>query len=151
MFILYDPECIFTKLLCNDFHNFFRKFWCTKLFENNILNLLKDNVIKTLFYLTILKIFEGTYLRKFCEYAPKTYSRQLNFTLGAWKYSCIVSRFPNKTTSFGPQMFIVKSLIISNTDNHPIYIKTERRGKGPAARETERVCVWEMESHWKWR
>jgi hypothetical protein len=60
----------------------------------------------------------------------------------------IVSRFPNETMSFGPQMFIVKSLIISNTDNHPIYIKTERREKGLAARETEResVCVRDGES-----
>jgi hypothetical protein len=54
----------------------------------------------------------------------------------------IVSRFPNETMSFGPQTFIVKSLIISNTDGHPIYIKMERRGKGLAAeeRERERVC-----------
>ncbi len=43
--------------------------------------------------------------------------------------------------SFGPQTFIVKSVMISNTDNHPIYIKTEKRGKGLAARETERECV----------
>ncbi len=54
----------------------------------------------------------------------------------------IASRFPNETMSFGPQTFIVKLLIISNTDNCPIYIKTERRGKGLlAVRETERECV----------
>jgi hypothetical protein len=35
-------------------------------------------------------------------------------------------------------MFIVKSLINSNTDNRPIYIKMERRGKGLAAGETVR-------------
>ncbi len=40
--------------------------------------------------------------------------------------------------SFGLQTFIVKSLINSNTDNHPIYIKMERRGKGLAAGETVR-------------
>jgi hypothetical protein len=39
--------------------------------------------------------------------------------------------------SFGPQTFIVKSLIICNTESHPIYIKTERRGKGLAAGERE--------------
>ncbi len=31
--------------------------------------------------------------------------------------------------------------MISNTDNCPIYIKMESRGKGQAAGETERVCV----------
>ncbi len=68
-----------------------------------------------------------------------------------WKYvvkickneNSIESRFPNETMSFGPQTFIVKSLIISNTDNHPIYIKIERREKGLAARETERESVCE--------
>ncbi len=38
----------------------------------------------------------------------------------------------------GPQTFIVKSLIIRNMDNCPIYIKTERRGKRLATGETER-------------
>jgi hypothetical protein len=49
--------------------------------------------------------------------------------------------------SFGQQTFIVKLLIISNTNSCPIYIKTERRGKGLAARETEResVCVRDRE------
>ncbi len=58
----------------------------------------------------------------------------------------IVGRFPNETMGFGPKTFIVKSLIISNMDNHPIYIKTERRGKEllaarEAERERESVCV----------
>ncbi len=57
----------------------------------------------------------------------------------------IVCRFPNETMSFGLQTFNVKSLIISNTDGHPIYIKTERRGKGLAAGETERECVCERQ------
>jgi len=57
----------------------------------------------------------------------------------------IASRFPNETMSFGPQMFIVKSLIISNTENHPIYIKTERRQKGLATGETERERVCERQ------
>ncbi len=49
--------------------------------------------------------------------------------------------------SFGLQTFNVKSLIISNMDGRPTYIKMERRGKGLAAKETEterekeRVCV----------
>jgi hypothetical protein len=55
--------------------------------------------------------------------------------------------FPNETASFGLQTFIVKSLIIGNTESRPIYIKTERRGKGLAVgeteRERERVCVFE--------
>ncbi len=38
----------------------------------------------------------------------------------------------------GPQTFIVKMLIISNTDNRPIYIKRKEGGKRLAARETER-------------
>jgi hypothetical protein len=43
--------------------------------------------------------------------------------------------------SFGPQSFIVKLLIIFYTESCPIYMKTERRGKGRAVRETERgVC-----------
>jgi hypothetical protein len=37
-------------------------------------------------------------------------------------------------------------LIISNTDNHPIYIKTERRGNRLATRETERECARDRES-----
>ncbi len=53
----------------------------------------------------------------------------------------IVSRFPNETMSFGPQMFIVKSLIIGNTEGCHIYIWTERRGKGLVAGETKRECV----------
>jgi hypothetical protein len=47
-------------------------------------------------------------------------------------------------TSFGPQTFIVKLLIIGNTESHHIYIRMKRRGKGLAAgeteRERERVC-----------
>jgi hypothetical protein len=48
----------------------------------------------------------------------------------------------------GPQTFIVKSLIIRNTDNHPIHIKMERRGKRLVTGETERerVCVRDRES-----
>jgi hypothetical protein len=43
----------------------------------------------------------------------------------------------------GLQTFIVKVLIIRNTDNRPIYIKMERRVKRLATEETERerVCV----------
>jgi hypothetical protein len=40
-------------------------------------------------------------------------------------------------------MFIVRLLIIGNTESHHIYIQMERRGKGLAARETERECVCE--------
>jgi len=47
---------------------------------------------------------------------------------------------------FGPQTFIVRNLIIVNTENHHIYTRTERRGKGLAAGETEREIVREMES-----
>jgi hypothetical protein len=57
----------------------------------------------------------------------------------------IVSRFPNETTSFSPQMFIVRFLIIGNTESHHIYTQTERKGKGLAARETERECVCERQ------
>jgi hypothetical protein len=41
-----------------------------------------------------------------------------------------------------PQTFIVETLIISNTDNHPIYIKRKEGAKGLVAREieTESVC-----------
>jgi hypothetical protein len=53
----------------------------------------------------------------------------------------IVSGFPNETTSVGRQTFIVRLLIIGNTESRHIYIQTERRGKGLAARETERECV----------
>ncbi len=42
---------------------------------------------------------------------------------------------------FSPQTFIVTFLIISNRKNRHIYTQTERRGKGLAVRETERVCV----------
>jgi hypothetical protein len=37
-----------------------------------------------------------------------------------------------------PQTFIVKTLIIGDTENHHIYTLMERRGKGIAAGETER-------------
>ncbi len=47
--------------------------------------------------------------------------------------------------SFGLQTFIVRFLIIGNTESHHIYIRTERRGKGQATRETERECVRETE------
>jgi hypothetical protein len=43
----------------------------------------------------------------------------------------------------GLQLFIVKMLIIRNTDNHPIYIKMDRRGKEASYqrdRERERDC-----------
>jgi len=44
-------------------------------------------------------------------------------------------------------MFIVKMLIINNTDNHPIYIKWKEGGKRLAGRETEREreCVRDRE------
>jgi hypothetical protein len=51
-----------------------------------------------------------------------------------------VSKSPSQT-SFDLQTFIVKVLIIVNTENHHIYTRTERRGKGLAAKETERECV----------
>ncbi len=38
-------------------------------------------------------------------------------------------------------MFIVKMLIISNTDNCPIYIKWKEWARRLADGETERVCV----------
>jgi hypothetical protein len=38
-------------------------------------------------------------------------------------------------------MFIVKMLIISNTDDPPIYINRKEGARGLAARETERECV----------
>jgi hypothetical protein len=41
----------------------------------------------------------------------------------------------------GPQMFIVKMLIISNTDNCSVYIKWKEGGKKLAAGEKERECV----------
>jgi hypothetical protein len=43
---------------------------------------------------------------------------------------------------------MVKMLIISNTDNRPIYIKRKEGGKRLAVRETEResVCVRDRES-----
>ncbi len=63
--------------------------------------------------------------------------------------SNIGSRFPNETTSFGLKTFIVKLLIIGNTESHHIYIQTERREKGLTAGETKReresVCVREGE------
>jgi hypothetical protein len=48
----------------------------------------------------------------------------------------------------GPQTFIVKMLIISNTDNCPIYIKQKEGARRLAVRETEResVCVRDGES-----
>jgi hypothetical protein len=42
----------------------------------------------------------------------------------------------------GPQMFIVKLLIIRNTDNRPIYIQNRKR---LATGETERECVCERQ------
>jgi hypothetical protein len=46
-----------------------------------------------------------------------------------------------------PQTFIVRFLIISNTQNCHIYTQTERRGNRLGAGETEResVCVRETE------
>jgi hypothetical protein len=52
----------------------------------------------------------------------------------------IVCKSPSETTVC-PQTFIVETLTISNTDNHPIYIKQKEGGKRLAARETERECV----------
>jgi hypothetical protein len=53
--------------------------------------------------------------------------------------------FPNETKGFSLQTFIVKTLIISDTENRHIYTQTERRGKGLAVggTERERVCVRE--------
>ncbi len=45
-----------------------------------------------------------------------------------------------------PQMFIVRNLIIIFTQQLNIYTQTERRGKGLAARETQRESVRETES-----
>jgi hypothetical protein len=42
---------------------------------------------------------------------------------------------------FGLQTFIVRFLIIGKMQDCHIYTQTERRGKGLAARETERECV----------
>ncbi len=44
-----------------------------------------------------------------------------------------------------PQMFIVRILIITNTDNRPIYIKRKEGARGLAARETERESVCERQ------
>jgi hypothetical protein len=41
----------------------------------------------------------------------------------------------------GPEMFIVKMLMISYTENHPIYIKWKEGARRLAVRETERECV----------
>ncbi len=62
----------------------------------------------------------------------------------------------------GPQMFIVKILIIQNAHSHYFYTQTERRGNRQTARETEkervRVCehcrktgigVHHKTGHWK--
>jgi hypothetical protein len=49
-------------------------------------------------------------------------------------------------TTVCTQTFIVKTLIISNTDNCPIYIKRKEGERGLAAGETERVC----ERHREW-
>jgi len=48
------------------------------------------------------------------------------------------------------QMFIVKMLIISNMDDHPIYIKGKEGARGLAARETEteRERVYERDGEW---
>jgi hypothetical protein len=54
--------------------------------------------------------------------------------------------FPNETKGFSLQTFIVKTLIISDTENCHIYTQTERRGKGLAAGGTERESVCE-----RWR
>ncbi len=52
----------------------------------------------------------------------------------------IVSRIPNETMSLSLQTFIVRFLIIGNTENRQIYIQTEReKGKLPE-RQKERVC-----------
>ena len=40
-----------------------------------------------------------------------------------------------------PQMFIVRILIIGNMQKCHIYTRTERRGNGLDAGETERECV----------
>ena len=60
----------------------------------------------------------------------------------------IVSKFPKETTSFGPQTFIVKLLIIGNTESRHIYIQTERRGKGLAVGETEREREYVRDGEW---
>ncbi len=44
-----------------------------------------------------------------------------------------------------PQTFIVRNLIIGNTQQRHIHTQTERRGKGQAAGETERECVRDRE------
>ncbi len=65
-------------------------------------------------------------------------------------YHNIVSRFPNETTYFSPQTFIVRFLIISNMKDRHIYTRTERRGNRLAAGETERerVCVCVRGGDW---
>ncbi len=45
----------------------------------------------------------------------------------------------------GPQTFIAKMLIISNTDNRLVYIKRKEGGKKLAARETKRESVCERQ------
>ena len=46
---------------------------------------------------------------------------------------------------FSPQTFIVRFLIIGKMQDCHIYTRTERRGKGLAAGETERECVRDRE------
>ncbi len=64
----------------------------------------------------------------------------LRYTWNSSVRVSIVSRFPNETTCFSLQTFIVRFLIIGNTQKPHIYTQTERRGNRLGAGETERVC-----------
>jgi hypothetical protein len=50
----------------------------------------------------------------------------------------IVSRFPNETKRFSPQMFIVKTLIIQNIHSCHIYMKQKEGASVQVSGETER-------------
>ncbi len=47
-----------------------------------------------------------------------------------------------------PQTFIVRILVIDNTQKRHIYTRTERRGNRLGARETERESVCERDREW---
>ncbi len=52
---------------------------------------------------------------------------------------------PQVKQRIGPEMFIVKMLMISYTENRPIYIKQKEGARRLAVGETERECVRDRE------
>jgi hypothetical protein len=62
------------------------------------------------------------------------------------KQPSIVSKVPTGDNFLlGPQMFIVKTLLIQNAHSRYFYTQTERRGNRQTARETEKESVRECE------